>query len=166
MFRSDIFDYNDAYIVVKGARTVERDNDDKTRIKKLIFKNNAPFGSYISKINNTFVDNAENVDIVMPIYNLLDYSDNYSLTSGSLWNYYRNEINDDENENDNANNRINNNKTITIKSFECMTKTIGRTPADNNTLNVEVVVPLKYLSNFWRFLDLLLTNCETELDLS
>ena len=47
MFRSDIFDYNDAYIVVKEARTVERDNDDKTRIKKLIFKNNAPFGSYI-----------------------------------------------------------------------------------------------------------------------
>ena len=156
MFRSDVFDYNDAYIVVKGARTVERDNDDKTRIKKLIFKNNAPFGSYISKINNTFVDNAENVDIVMPIYNLLDYSDNY----------YRNEINDDENENDNANKKINNNKTITIKSFECMTKIIGRTPADNNTLNVEFVVPLKYLSNFWRFLDLLLMNCETELDLS
>ena len=60
------------------------------------------------------------------------------MTSGTLWNYYRDEVNHDENENDNANNRINNNKAITSKSFEYKTKLIGRTPIDNNTLNAEV----------------------------
>ena len=59
----------------------------------------------------------------MPMYNLLEYSDSYSMTSGSLWSYYRDEVNDYDNENDNANNnRINKNKTITSKSFECKTK--------------------------------------------
>ena len=86
------------------------------------------------------------------------------MTSGSLWNYHRNETNDDANESD-KNNRINNNKTITRKYFEYNTKTIQRTLDDNNTLNAEVVVPLKYLSNFWRFLDLPVINCEIKLDL-
>ena len=88
------------------------------------------------------------------------------MTSGSLRNFYRDEINDDENENDNATNKINNNKTITIKSFEYKTKIIGRTSDDNNTLNTEIVIPLKYFSNFWRFLNLLMINCEIELDFS
>ena len=83
----------------------------------LVFKNNAPFKSCISKVNNTFIDNSENLYIVIPMYNFLEYSDNYLMTSGSLWNYYRDEINDDANENDN-NNRINNNKTTKKKSFE------------------------------------------------
>ena len=69
------------------------------------------------------------------------------MTSGSLWNYFSNEINDDDNENDNANNRINNNKTITSKSYECKSN-------NNNLLETKVFVPGKYLSNFWRFLDL------------
>ena len=111
-----------------------------------------------SKINNTYIDNAEDLDIVMPMYNLLEYSDNYSITSGSLLNYYRDEINDDENES--VNNRINNNKTIRSKSFEYKTKLIGSTPSDNNILDTEVVVPLKYLSDFWRSLDWPLINCE------
>ena len=102
----------------------------------------------------------------MPMYNLLEYSDNYSMTSGSLWNYYRDEINDDGNENNAANNRINNNKTITSKSFECKTKSKGSTTDNNNILDTKVVVPLKYLSNFLRSLDLPLINCEIELDLS
>ena len=88
------------------------------------------------------------------------------MTSGSLWNYHRDEINDKANENNAANNKINNHKTITSKSFEYKTKLIGSTSNDNNTLDAEVVVPLKYLSNFWRSLDLPLINCETELDLS
>ena len=93
MLRSDLYDYSDAYIVGKGKATVEEDDDDdKKRNKKLTFKNNALFRSCISKINNTFIDNAEDLDIVMPMYNLLEYSDNYSMTSGSLWNYYRDEI--------------------------------------------------------------------------
>ena len=88
------------------------------------------------------------------------------MTSGSLWNYYRDEINDEENGNNVNNNGINNDKTITSKSFECKTKIIGRTSNDNNTLDTEVVVPLKYLSNFWRFIDLSLIDCEIVLHLS
>ena len=76
--------------------------------KKLPFKNNAPFRSCIWKINNTLIDNAEDLDIIMPMYNLLEYSDNYSMKSGSLWDYHRDEINNDVNEND-YDNRWNNN---------------------------------------------------------
>ena len=64
------------------------------RNKKLTFKNNAPFRSCITKTNNIFIDNAEDLDIVIPMYNLLEHSDNYSMISGSLWNYYRDEVND------------------------------------------------------------------------
>ena len=83
----------------------------KKKKKKLNIKNNSLFRSCISKINNIFLDNVEGFDIAMPMPNLLEYTDNYSMTSGSLWNYYRYEINDDANENNAVNNRINN-KTI------------------------------------------------------
>ena len=89
MLRSDLSDYSEAYIVVKGTITVEGDNNAKKRNIKLTFKDNAPFRSCLSKINNTFISNAEDLGIVMPIYNLLEYSDNYSITSESLWNYYK-----------------------------------------------------------------------------
>ena len=69
-------------------------------------------------MSNKFIDNVEDLDIVMPMCNVLENGDNYSMTSGSLWNYYRIEINDDEKKFYNANERINNNKTITSKSFE------------------------------------------------
>ena len=121
MLRSDLCNYSDAYIVMKGTMTVEVDDDKKIN-KKLTFKKNAPFRSCISKINNRFIDNAGDADTAMLMYNLLEYSDKYSITSESLWNYYRDEVNDDENENDNANNRINNNKAITSKSFKYKTK--------------------------------------------
>ena len=167
MLRSDSCYYSHAYIAVREKISVQGDNDDKTRNKKLIFKDNAPFRSCMSKINNTFRDNVEDRDIVTPMYNLLKYSDNYSMTSESLWNYYRDVVNDDENENDNTNNnRINNNKTTVSKSFEYKTKIIGTTPADNNKLIAEAVVPLKHLSSFSRFLDLPSIDCETERDLS
>ena len=94
----------------------------------------------------------------MPMYNLLEYSDNYFMTFENLWNCYRDEINDDANEN--VNNRINNNKTITIKSFEYKTKLIRSTPDDNNILDTEVVVLLKYLNNFLRSLNFPLNNSE------
>ena len=164
MLISDLCDYSDADIVVKGRITVEGYNDDKTRNKKLIFKNNAPFRSCITKINNTFINNGEDPDIVMPMYNLLQYSDSYSMTSGSLWNYYRDKVNDSANEIDDNDNKVNNNKT-TSKSFEYETKIIGSTPNNNNILDAVVVV-LKHLSNFWRYLDLPLINCEIKLDLS
>ena len=97
------------------------------------------------KINNTFIDSAEDLDIVMPMYDLLEYSNNDSMTSGSLWNYYKDEINDDANKNNDANNfRINNNKITISKSFEYKTKLIESTPNDSSRLDAEVVVPLKY----------------------
>ena len=114
-------DYSDAYVVLKG-RTVEGNDVAKKRNKNLTFKNNAPFRSCISKINSTFIDNAEDLDIVMPIYNLLEYNGNYSMASGSLWNYYRDEINDCANEKNAARIKVNNSKTIASKSFEYMTK--------------------------------------------
>ena len=80
------------------------------------------------------------------------------MTSGSLWSYYRDKVNDIDNENNADNYRINNNKTMTSKSFEYKTKLIGSTPNDNNTLNADIVVPLKYLSKFWRFFNLPLIN--------
>ena len=99
----------------------------------------------------------------MPVYNLLEYSGNYSVTSRSLWNYYRDEIIEDEN---NENNEAGNYRKTAIKSFDYNTKVIGSTLADNNELDTEVVIPLKYLRNFWIFLDLLLIKYEIELDLS
>ena len=102
----------------------------------------------------------------MPMYNLLEYSDNYSMTWKSLWNHYRDEVNNDENKTNAANNRINNNKIMTNKSFEYKTKLIENTPKNNNLLDAEVVVPLKYLSNFKRSLDLPFINCEIEIDWS
>ena len=99
----------------------------------------------------------------MPMHNLLDYSDNYSMTSGGLWNYRRDEIKDDGNENEDNGNKINKNKTTRSKSFSYKTKLIGSTPNNASRLNAEVAVPLKYLINFCRSLDLLLINCEIEL---
>ena len=99
MLRSNLCDYSDTYIIVKGRISVRDTNDVNRRYKNLTSKNNAPFRWCITNINNTFIDNAEDLDIVIPIYNLLEYSDNYSMTSGSLWNYYR-QVND-ENKNDN-----------------------------------------------------------------
>ena len=164
MLRSDICDYSDAYVIMKRRISVRETNDPNRINKKLTFKNNVPFRSCISKINNTFVENAEDLDIVMSMYNLLEYNDNYSMTSGSYWNYYRDKINDDENENDANDNRMNKSKTTASKSFENKTKIIGSTPNNNNILDAEVVIPLNYLSNFWRSLDFSLINCKIELD--
>ena len=95
MLRSDLCDYSDTYIVVKGRISVTGTNNATRRNKKLTFKNNAPFRSSITKINNTFIDNADDLDIVTSMYNLLEYNDNYSMTSERLWNCYRDEVNDD-----------------------------------------------------------------------
>ena len=83
MLRSDLCDYSDAYIVVKGTITVT-DPDNAKRNKSVAFKNNAPFINCISKINGVQIDNAEDLDVVMPMYNLLEYSKNYRKTTGSL----------------------------------------------------------------------------------
>ena len=88
MLRSDLCDFSDSYIIVKGSINVT-DPDNNGYDKKLAFKNNVPFISCISKINNTLIYNAEDLDTVMPMYHLLEYSKNYSKTTGSLLNYYR-----------------------------------------------------------------------------
>ena len=91
MLRSSVCEYSDTYILVKGNISVNNTAavgaDANNTNQKVIFKNCAPFTDCISKINNTQVDNAKDIDIVMPMYNLIEYSDNYSKTSGSLWQY-------------------------------------------------------------------------------
>ena len=88
MLRSDLCNFSDAYIIAKGSINVT-DPDNNGYDKKLAFKNNVPFISCISKINNTLICNAEDLDIVIPMYHLLEYSKNYLKTTGSLLNYYR-----------------------------------------------------------------------------
>ena len=90
MLRSDLCDFRDGYVVVKRDITVGALNN-ANRKKVVTFKNNAPFINCISKINGVKVDNAEDLDAVMPTYNLLEYSKNYRKTTGSLCNYYRDE---------------------------------------------------------------------------
>ena len=162
MLRSNLCDYANAYILVKGTITIAgAENDDATkraeeRGKGVTFKNCAPFTKCMSRINNTDIDNAQDIDIVMPIFNLIEYSDNYSKTSGSLWQYGKNDPNDNlENS----------------KSFESKVKITGETPVmllscDGNTKDVEIIVPLKYLSNFWRRLEMPLINSEVNLILT
>ena len=92
MLRSNLCDYSNAYIVAKGMITVTRSNNDACD-KKLSFKNNALFISCTSKINNTLIDSTEDLDIIIHMYNLLEYSKKYSKTIGSFWNYYRDKPN-------------------------------------------------------------------------
>ena len=91
MLRSDLCAYSDACVWVKGTITVTDPNNNVNFDRRLTLKNNAPFISYISKINGELVENAEDLDIVIPMYNLLVYSKNYEKSSGSLFNYYRDE---------------------------------------------------------------------------
>ena len=84
ILRSGLCDYNDVYIVVKGIIIVTGTSNAHRRNNKLTFKNNTPFRSCIPKIDNTYTDKAEEIDIVMPMFNLLEYSDNYSIISGHL----------------------------------------------------------------------------------
>ena len=93
---SDLCDFSDAYIVVKGTITLTKTNGRgiiDIRNRFLAFKNNAPFTNCISKINNVLIDNAEDLHVVMLMYNLFEYSKNYRKTRRSLWNYLRNELN-------------------------------------------------------------------------
>ena len=91
MLRSDLCDFSDAYVVVKGTITLTKTDGRgfiDTTNRLLSFKNNAPFINCISKINNILIDKAEDLGVVMLMYNLLKYSKNYKKTTWSLWNYY------------------------------------------------------------------------------
>ena len=161
MLRSGLCDYSDAYILVKGNTSV---NNTGTAAapnninKKVIFKNCEPFTNCISKINNTQIDSAEYIDILMTMYNLIEYSDNYSKTSGSLWQYCK-EIPAVDNDGDNADfNGVN-----ATDSFNFETKITVQTGNNRRIDEVEIMIPLKNLSNFWRTLEMPLINCEVEL---
>ena len=140
LIKSSLCDYSDPYIIVKGTISIERvqapaepDNDGK----KVVFKNYLPFTDCISKINNTQIDNAKNIDIVMPMYNLIEYSNNYSKTSGSLWQYYRDESALADNGTIiNFNFGDNNSASLQLKQ-----KIIGVATADG-TKDVEIMVPV------------------------
>ena len=129
MLRSDLCDYSEAYIVVKGDITLEGDSDANKRNKNLVFKNNAPFINCVSEINGVKIDNAEDGDVAMPMYSLLEYSKNHRKT-GSLWNYYRDEPSDPLSSNS--------------ESFKYKTSIIGKTPENNDSLTDAKVISLKH----------------------
>ena len=155
MLKSSLCDCSDANILVKGtitvANTAAADANANNTNKKVIFRNCVPCTSCISRINNTQVDDAQCIDVVMPMYNLIEYSNNYSKTSVILFQCCRDVP------------AANNNGEVT--NFTEANPTTGQT-GNNGTKNVEIRVPLKYLSNFWRTLEMPLINCEITLDLN
>ena len=164
MLKSSLCDYSDAYVLVKGTITVNNTAAQGAGAnninKKVTFKNCAPFTKYISEINNTQIDNAKDIDIVMPMYNLIEYSDNYAKVTGSLWQYCK----------DIPARNVNNEIIVfdvnsLTDSFKFKAKITGQT-GNNGTKDVEIMVPLKYLSNFWRTLEMSLINCEVNLILT
>ena len=152
---SSLCDYFDVYILV--TRNINGTGGNNNT--KVASKNCAPFKKCSTEIDGNIVDEADFINITMPMYNLIEYSNNYSDTSGSLWNFKRDEIinNADVTNDDNA------------PSFKYEANHIGNTVADEANRKkegVKIAVPLKYLSNFWRSLEMPLINCKIELSLS
>ena len=151
------------YILVDGTIRAEAQmlpapapNIDNVR---LALKNCAPFEKCNLEINDEHVDTAENLDIVMPMYNLIEYLDNYQDSSATLYQYKQDEPPDDIEDNLGQDNST---------SFNYKTKLLGNPVAANNIArrNVKVVVPLKYLSTFFRSLEMPLINCKIKLNLT
>ena len=137
MLRSNLCDYSDAHILVKGTITVTapgvNNNANNIRDKRnrpLILKNNAPFVSCITRINGELIEDADDLDIVTPIYTLLEYSKNHRKTIGSLYNYYRDELSDDVDDNN-----LDNIKVVNSNTFKYKNKIIG------NTYDVDARIP-------------------------
>ena len=162
VLKSSLCDYSDAYIRPKGNVTI-----NNQQLQVLIQIIQIAYTNCISQINNTQIDNAKDTDIVMSMYNLIEYSDNYSKTSGSVWQYCK-----DIPAVNNNGNIVEFNGANATDSFNFKAKITGQTAADNNNgnivgiANVEIIVPLKYLSNFWRTLEMPLINCEINLILT
>ena len=148
LIKPNLCDYSDAYILVIG------NIQNKPANSVVAFKNCAPFRTCDVTINDEHVEKAEDLDIVMPMYNLLEYSDNYQDSTGSLFQFKR-----DEPPDDNAN--VANNTTSLVHKSKLISGTV-----DNNVNNVKLVVPLKYVSNFFRSLELPLVNCQIDLELT
>ena len=127
--------------------------------------------SVIPKINNVLIDNAEDLDTAMPMYNLLEYNKNYLKTTGSLWNYYRDELTNDTNDNNNFNKNVFNSKSsykasIIGSTYNVDEKNDAYVANKAGKKDVEIAVPSKHISNFWRTLDMSFTDCEVSLTLS
>ena len=147
--QSSLWDYSDAYVLVTGnIAVIWADNNTK-----VAFKNCAPFIKCRAETNETFIDETEH-NIAMPMYNLIEYSGSYSDTSGSLWQFKRDETEDVDLTVDD--NHIPNNSS----SFKYKWGLI------RNRNGVKIAVPLKYLSKVWRSLEMPLINCEVELSLT
>ena len=135
--KSSLCDYSDAYILVTGNIAATPNNV----VAQVAFKNCAPFKNCRTEINDIFIDNADFINITMPMYNLIEYSDNYSDTSGSLWNFKRDEI-------------INNADVNNDNNSPYKASIIGNTENNGIKNGIKIAVPLKYLSNFWRSLEM------------
>ena len=147
-------DYSDAYILVTGDITVTGGNTNT----KVAIKNCAPFEKCRTEINDTFVDEADFINIAMPMHNLIEYSDNYCDTSGSLWQFTREEIATNANV-----------CNVNSSSFKYKSRLIGNVAADEANKKIEkarIAVPLQYLINSWRSLDIPLVNCKAEFSLA
>ena len=147
MLRSSLCDYSDVNILAKRNisvnSTAAADATANNVTEKVMFKSCTPFTNCISEINNTQIDNAEYIYIVMPMYNLIECSDNYLKTSGRLWQYCK-----DIPAVNNADNIVDFTATNATDSFKFKTKITGQTDNDERIDDVEIMVPLKYLSNF------------------
>ena len=148
---SSLWDYSDAYILVIGNISVAGGDANK----KVAFKNCAPFKECRTAISVTFVDKTKHINIVMPMYNLIEYSDNYSDTSGSLWQFKRHEVDGNVDLTVDVQHIPNNSSSFKYKSS---------LTTDRN--GIQIAVPLKHLSNFWRSLEMPLINCKVELSLT
>ena len=145
------------------------DNAKRKKTKSVASKNNAPFTNCISEINSVQTDNAEDLDVVMPMYNLLEYSKNYRKTTGSLWNYYRDEPSNPLSSNSES---FKYKASIRGNTYNIYATVVGddgnQIPNPNymHTKLVKIKLKLKTLSNFWRTLNTPLINCEIELILT
>ena len=163
VLKPNLCDYADAYILVDGTIRAETQllpaPAPNIANPRLALKNCAPFTKCNLEINDEHVDTAENLDIAMPMYNLIEYSDNYQDSSATLYQYKRDEPPDDIEDNLGQDNST---------SVNYKTKLLGDLVVANNIarLNVKIVVPLKYLSNFFRSLEMPLINCKIKLDLT
>ena len=120
ILRSSVCNYSDPYILVSRAITVTGAGDDDAarRLdevnKGVIVKNCVPFTDWISEINTTLIDNAKYIDVVMPMYNLIEFSDNYLKTWGSFWQYYRDDPNDNITQSDHSITRLKQQKNLLL----------------------------------------------------
>ena len=163
MLRSNLCNYSDAYILVKGTITVTalgaNNSANNIRDKKnrpLILKNNARFISCITRINGELIEDVDDLDIVMPMCNVLEYSKNYRKTIGSLYNYYRDEL---------TNEAFKYKGKIAGNTYNVDVGTQGYDVNKNGTQKIELAIPLRYLGNFWRTLNILLISCQVSLEL-